>query len=167
MSDDEMEMIPKPPEPRSVRADMAERAERAWQARVLGATWREAAQVAGYSDASNAVRAVRGVYGELPKVERDDLRHLWRTRLEKVWRQAYADVLERRSGAVTAAVRVAGAAAALDGLDEPTRVALSNPTADEIERWVAEVLALRGTQHPVEADIFGVIDAEVVENDPP
>ena len=39
-----------------------------------------------------------------------------------MWRQVQKDMTEQRPGAVTAAVRVAGAAIALDGLAEPVQV---------------------------------------------
>ncbi len=144
----------RPPNPtRSVRADMAERAERAWQARVLGATWEQAAVVADYSNGSNCRRAVTSVYGRLPKVEREDLRRLWRDRLEIVWRQVVKDLHDRVPGSSTAAVRIEQAAAKLDGLDEPSRLELSTPTEREIEAWVGEMLALRQPQLE-EADIF-------------
>lgn len=138
---------------RSVRADMAERTEKAWMARVAGATWEQAARVAGYSDGSNCRRAVANVYGQLPKVDREDLRRLWRERLERLWRQAVQDASEQRPGAITAAVRIEQAAARLDGLDEPSVVELSTPSQREIEAWVAEMLSHTRPQLE-EGDIF-------------
>ena len=109
---------PPEPQPRLVRADALDRAERAWHARVAGATWLQAAQVAGFSDDAHAIRAVRQMYGELPSWDREETRALWRDRLEWLWRQTLTDAAEQRAGAVTAGVRVATAAAALDGLSE-------------------------------------------------
>lgn len=150
---------PLPPEPvKRVRADALKRAETAWQARVLGLTWDAAAQVAGYADRANCVRAVRSVYGELPTIEREEVRRLWRDRLELVWRQVVKDVHDRVPGATTAAVRVADRASRLDGLDEPQRVSVTPPDG-ELQRWVAEVIAIRGDL-PAEPDIF---DVEVIE----
>ena len=63
------------------RADTIERAERAYLARVSGATWAQAAEVAGYSDVSNCCRAVRRVFDELPAPDREHQRHLVRDRL--------------------------------------------------------------------------------------
>ena len=149
---------------RSVRADMAERTERAWMARVAGATWEQAANVAGYTNGSNCRRAVMRVYGQLPRVKREDLRHLWRERLERLWRQALQDAGEKRPGAITAAVRLEQAAAALDGLNAPSQVELYSPSQHELDAFVAAVLAQRH-QYPEEGDIFAVaVDAEVVED---
>lgn len=148
-----------PPEPRSVRSDVVDRTSRAWAARLAGASWTQAAEVAGYTDEANCRRAVRSVFGELPKVEREDLRHLWRDRLELVWRQVVRDMHEKVPGSVVAAVRVAQAAARLDGLDAPSRVTLIDPTQEEIERFITDVLGPRHSD--LEADIFE--DAEAIE----
>lgn len=141
----------------TARADAAQRAATAWNARVLGATWEQAAQVAGFTDKSNCFRAVRRAYGSVPEPEREEQRRLWRDRIEHLWRQSVKDVAEQRPGAVTAGVRVAGAAAVLDGLNAPTEVVVSPSTA-ELEAWVERVLALRV---PVveEFDIIGELPA--------
>lgn len=145
---------PTPPEPvRPVNAAALQRADKAWRARVLGASWAQAALVAGYADDTTAWHAVKNAYGELPKLDREEVRALWRERLEVAWRQSVKDMAEQRPGAVTAGVRVAGAAAALDGLNEPTEVVVS-PSAAELEAWVARVLAAQ-TPQVVEYDIIG------------
>lgn len=114
---------PEPPEQiRHVRADALARAEAAWRARVAGATWAQAAEIAGYKDRDSCNRQVKRVYGQLPPVDRNELRNLWRDRLEVMWRQSQLDMREQRAGAVTAAVRVTTAAAALDGLADPVKV---------------------------------------------
>lgn len=135
------------------RADALGRAEAAWSARVAGATWAEAAATAGYSCGENAARAVRQTYGTLPELDRSEQRSLWRARLEALWRQALRDALENHPGALTAAVRVAQAAARLDGLDAPTELVVHNPTAQELEAWVARMLSST-TPELEEADIF-------------
>lgn len=155
-----------PPEPvKKVRADALERAERAWNVRVLGASWEQAARVAGYADPSNAIRAVRSVYGSLPEVERSEARRLWRDRMEVLWRQVVQDVHERVPGATTAAVRIADRAARLDGLDEPSRLSIT-PSDAELQQFVVTVIEARGgAAIPAEDDIFGdIVDAEVVED---
>lgn len=118
---------PTPPPPvvkrrRKIRNDVRIRAERTWEARVAGATWAQAAEIGGYAHRANARRAVQQVYGTLPCADRDELRDLWRDRLELLWRQAVRDVLDQKPGAVTSAVRVVTAAANLDGLNEPIEV---------------------------------------------
>lgn len=128
MNDDDddvsgMVLGPPPPDPvKVVRADALRRADTAWRARVHGATWREAAKMAGYSSDSVAIDGVKAAFGGVPVIDREQLRHLWRERLERAWRQCCADMGERVPGATTAAVRIVTAAAALDGLNEPTKV---------------------------------------------
>lgn len=131
-----------PPTPvRTVRADALERADTAWRARVAGATWTQAAQVAGFTDGHNAFRAVKSVYGAAPDVSREDLRALWRARLEVMWRQAQVDMREQRPGAVVGAVRVAGVAVTLDGLAEPVKVDVALDTFTSLsEQFAAEGL---------------------------
>lgn len=147
-----------PPAPgRRVRADALERADTAWRVRVAGGTWSEAAKIAGYSNAENAVRAVRETYGSLPTITRDDLRDVWRARLEVLWRNAQRDAAEGKAGAIVAGVRVAQAAAMLDGLNAPSEVVVHSPTTAELEAWVAVVV---GEAAPAldEGDIFGAIE---------
>lgn len=163
----DFEMMEPPTPLKDIRADTLARADRAWRARVLGATWAQCAELAGFSDESGARRAVKRVYGEVPQVEREELRRLWRDRLEVVARQAMQDVLDRRPGAVTSYVRLMQAAARLDGLDEPSRLELSTPSEREIVAWVDAMVAHNRPQL-VEADIFAdPLDAEVIEASDP
>ena len=111
------------------KAEAAKHADVAWRARVAGASWAEAAQIAGYVDATGACAAVRKWYGQLPEIEHEDQRTLWRNRLESLWRQAVIDVRDRQHGAITAAVRVGGLAMQLDGLAMPTKVSLTAETS--------------------------------------
>ena len=104
------------------RADALQRADAAWRGRVSGMTWAEAAKVAGFSSGEHAINAVRSVFGSLPALDQDELRRLWRDRLERSWRQCCADMVDRVPGSVTASVRVATAAIALDGLAAPEQV---------------------------------------------
>ncbi|WP_183092956.1 hypothetical protein [Nocardioides stalactiti] len=90
--------------------------------RLGGATWRQCAEVVGLSSGQNAMRAVRSVYGEVPEIDREEMRHLWRERTEVLWRQALKDVHQGKQGAMVAAVKLAGFAAYLDGLGAPQRI---------------------------------------------
>lgn len=118
---------PPPPKPvkRGARADALDRADRCWTARVAGATWAQAAQVAGFNSDTHAIEAVKSIFGTLPKLTRDELRNLWRDRLERSWRQVCLDMADRVPGATTASVRIATAAITLDGLAEPVKVDLN------------------------------------------
>lgn len=144
-------------------ADAAVRAQRAWAARVAGATWQEAAEVSGFTETSNCIRAVRSYFGTLPAPDRDELRLVWRERLEELWRQVRVDAAEQRPGAVRAAVAVAQRAVQLDGLDAPQRVSVESPDMARIEELLARfAVVMRGDVQ--EADVFAV-DAEVVDDD--
>lgn len=142
-------------------ADAALRAQRAWTARIMGGTWKQAADVAGFTDTGNCVRAVRNYFGTLPQAEREDLRDLWRERLEYLWRQSSQDVRQQKPGAIRAGVALAQRASALDGLDEPTKVSVYSPTDEQISQYLADVVAAKNVEHEAaEADI---IDVEPVE----
>ena len=131
------QQAPAPTHP--VRPEALQRADRAWRARVLGASWAQAAEVAGFADDTTALHAVRNAYGQLPKLDREELRTLWRERLEVAWRQVFKDMAEQRAGATTAGVRVAGLAMTLDGLAEPVRVDMT--ISDTFERLTRELEA--------------------------
>lgn len=145
-----------PPEPvKRTRADAMRRADEAWRVRVAGGTWEDAARVAGYANGPNALRAVRDIFGQLPKVERDDLRGVWRARGEVMWRQVQRDMAEGKPGAVVAGVRLLQAAAVLDGLNAPTEHVLYSPSEAELEAWV---VSLTGVQPLTEYDPLGDSD---------
>ena len=131
---------PPPPSPR-VSAPVIRKASTAWQARVTGLSWEQAADAAGYGSSEAAMKAVRNTYGHVPRIERADARHLWRERVEVLWRLALRDVVDQRPGAVTAAVRVAQAATTLDGLNEPTRVDLDVNVTQTLEAIERELLS--------------------------
>lgn len=99
-----------------------DRADAAWKLRVAGLSWTQIAKQVGYSNRMNAHRAVRARCGTVPQPERQELRDIWRDRLETLWLQSTRDVAEQRHGAMTAAVRVVQVALMLDGLAEPTRI---------------------------------------------
>ncbi|WP_183093317.1 hypothetical protein [Nocardioides stalactiti] len=122
MSDDNQTVTSAPQPVRKVRADARERAEQVWAMRLGGATWDQCAKTVGLATPQSAMRCVRETYGEVPQIDREELRHLWRERTEVLWRQAMRDVLDRRQGAVIAATKVASLASFLDGLGAPQRV---------------------------------------------
>jgi arginase family enzyme len=72
-------------------------------------------------------------------MERDELRNLWRDRLEAAWRQVMVDMTEQRPGATTAAVRIATAATNLDGLNAPLMVDVR--VTEVFEALVTELVA--------------------------
>jgi hypothetical protein len=147
-----------PPEPvRRIRADALHRADEAWRLRVLGASWAEVAEAVGYANPENAIRAVRETFGIVPEPDRSEYRRLWRERLERLWRQAYSDALDRQPGAVTAAVRIVETAMRLDGLAAPSEVIVHNPPGAEIEAWVMGMMSERQPDLE-EYDVLGEIE---------
>jgi hypothetical protein len=89
--------------------------------RVAGRSCEQVATECGYASATTACRAVTRFGDGLPEVDRDRMRSVAIERGEQLWAEAWEDVVERRPGAVTAAVRVLGRQASLLGLDAPAR----------------------------------------------
>lgn len=144
------------------RAAYHQRVADAYGMRVRGAAWAEIAQATGYSTPQNAMRAVKSYTGKLPRIEStDQLRSLWRDRLEFLWPLAVRDAEAGRPGAMRAAVAVVDRASRLDGLDAPTRFEVS-PDEMALQGIVDELLARGGQVAPIEAE---VIDLEVLPAD--
>lgn len=116
-----------------------QKASSAWTARVHGLSWAQVAQHSGYSDASSAHHAVKRAFGELPVIEKEDLRDLWRERIELAWKQAVLDMKDRVPGATTASVRIATCAVQLDGLAAPVKVDVE--VTQMLERIALELVA--------------------------
>ena len=144
---------------RQLRADTIERAQRAYLARVSGASWAQAAEVAGFTDAANCHRAVRHVFEEVPAVDREEQRQIVRDRLDGLLRIAMKDAVERRhTTAVQAVARVIELQMKLDGLAEPDRLRVGyDPTQVEIDKFLDKFLP---EQTEVEGDFFGDIEDE-------
>jgi hypothetical protein len=151
------------------QAVAADRAIKAWHARVLGMDWAAAARYAGYADAATACRGVHNFFGKLPQIDTDERRRLWQDRLEYLWRNVVHELQEtpagRNAGNLRAATAIAQRAAALDGLDQPSRLEVYRP--DDAEK-IAVVAALRrqaleSAGVPAEGDPFE--DAVIVKDD--
>lgn len=133
-------------DPPKVHGSKLEKVEKVWNARIAGASWRQAAEIGGYSTASNARTAVRSLRGELPVLDREHARDLWRERIEVLWQQALRDVAAQRPGAITAAVRVVTAATQLDGLNDQTYPGPANAQFNQVLLFLQEKPA---TIHPI------------------
>ncbi|HCS61400.1 MAG TPA: hypothetical protein DIW46_08395 [Microbacterium sp.] len=140
------------------RGDAMQRATQAWHLRVLGKTWAEIAQTVGFANDANAIRAVRRYVGRLPEPDAEETRTVWRARMEHLWSAAARDAEVGRPGAIRAGVAVAQRAAALDGLDAPTRYEFT-PAEAQLEQLVQQLVARSGHVEVVEAE------ADVLELD--
>ncbi|MFJ6652818.1 hypothetical protein ACIQLJ_08495 [Microbacterium sp. NPDC091313] len=154
------------PVPLRTRTDAARRAADAWQMRVSGIGWDEIAARLGLHGAPNTHRAVKNYFGSVPQPDRELLRTMARERGEALWRRAFESVekSEGSAAAIRVAVDVLRRQAALDGLDQPTQVEFT-PTHDDLQRFVATVVAAHGLAAPEEGDPFAIVDAEVVEDE--
>jgi hypothetical protein len=132
---------------------------------LAGASFHEIAENMGLASAREAQRIY---YDDLATRATDTDRARGRiearARLERLLRSTWRKATNERDPEHLAAVRTASALVdriiKLDGLDMPTEIVVHNPTAAEIDAWVATVLANRTDQMPAEPDI---IDADVVE----
>lgn len=129
-----------------------QRAARGWHLRVTGQTWQQIADELGYASQQGAHRAVMRFAGTIPDPRPDDLRAMWRARMEHLWRFAARDAEAGRPGALRAGVAIADRAGKLDGLDAPMRLAVS-PDEQQLEEMVEILLARSGQQRIEEADV--------------
>lgn len=143
------------------RADAMQRAAQAWHLRVIGRTWEEIAREVGYASPQGAHRAVSRFAVTLPDPKPDELREMWRARMEKLWTFAVRDAEAGRPGALRAGVAIADRAGKLDGLDAPVRFEVT-PDEMALQGLVEELLSRGGQVAPIEAE---VIDLEVLPAD--
>lgn len=135
-----------------------QRASRAWHLRVTGMTWEQVAREVGFASPQGAHRAVQRFAGTLPDPKPDELRALWRARMEHLWELAARDAEASRPGALRAGVAIADRASRFDGLDAPT-VAQIEVNSPEFDRLFAGIMAHAHADAPVEAE---VIELEVM-----
>lgn len=143
------------------------KANAAIQLRIAGASWDEVAQALGYPTARHALVATEKALERELKTEENQMamRSLAGKRLERllrgVWTKAIDPANPEHLVAVDRARLIIDRHAKLYGLDAPTEVVVTNPSQQELEKWVATVI---GQSRPAleEADIF---DAEVLGDD--
>lgn len=149
------------------RADAADRASKAWRMRVAGGGWEDIAKALGMrGGAPAAYRAVKNYFETVPQPDREMLREIARQRGERLWLRTAAAVEDNPTPAmIRAAVSVLERASKLDGLDQPTRVAVA-PEHQTFTTFVELAAKGAGMELPEEADIFAdeyIEDAEIVE----
>ncbi|WP_460784504.1 hypothetical protein [Microbacterium tumbae] len=136
--------------------------------RVAGGGWDDIAKALGMrGGAPAAYRAVKNYFGSVPQPDREMLREIARQRGERLWLRAAAAVEDAPTpAAIRAAVSVLERAARLDGLDQPTRVAVA-PDDEQFTALVEAAARGLGLPLPEEANIFDpeYVDAEIVQDE--
>ncbi len=133
--------------------------------RVRGASFAEIAELLGLEDADRAREAVeRGLAAEhVDEGDRQRLRAEEEARLLRLlsglWEKATDPEGSEHVPAARAALAVIDRHSRLLGLDAPTEVVVHNPTMDEIDSWVAEVLSARQGMLVVEGDVVGELES--------
>ncbi len=140
-----------------------QRASEAWHLRVIGRTWQQIADECGYANPSNAHRAVMRFAGTVPDPAPDELRRLWRHRMELLWSLAVRDATKARPGALRAGVAIADRAAKLGGLDVPQAHILVTPTETQYQMLVERILGAGA--HTVDTE-HDVLELPVPESGP-
>ena len=143
------------------------KANAAIQLRLSGATWQEVAEVIGFPTARAALVATeRALEKELRNESKDEMRALAGKRLDRLLRAVWAKALNPESPeqmvAVTKAREIISQHTKLFGLDAPTEMVVHSPAQQELEAWVATVVAT-GKPQLEEADIF---DVDFEEDEP-
>jgi len=128
--------------------------------RLAGASYGEIAEVLGYSTAVQAREAIeQDLALEASEEGRDQLRDMEGERILKLLKPVWVKATNARDPEHLAAVKVALALIdrriRLFGLDAPQEVIVYNPSAAEIDEWVAKM---------IETPQFEVLEGEVVSD---
>lgn len=154
-----------------VRRARDRKANSALQLRIAGAEWDEIAQVLGFPSGHHAqVATERALESELHTEEsKKHLRQIASKRLDRlvrsVWSKAINPDNPEHLQYVDRARQLIDRHAKLHGLDAPTEMVVNSPTAEQLEQWVASVVAGTTPALP-EADIFedDIIEGEVLDD---
>ena len=128
--------------------------------RLAGASYGEIAEVLGYSTAVQAREAIeQDLALEATTAGRDELRDLEGERILKLLRNVWVKATSPRDPEHLAAAKVALALIdrriRLYGLDAPQEIVVYNPSASEIDEWVAKM---------IQAPQYEVLEGEVVSD---
>lgn len=141
--------------------------------RLSGAGYDEVANALGLAGADSARKLAEGALEARAWDDRDGrvrLRAENGARLERllrsVWPKATNSEHPEHLPAVKVARELIDRYVRLYGLDAPAEVIIHNPTATEIEGWVASMLAASTSElRAMEAPVAAIIDADIVEDD--
>lgn len=136
--------------------------------RLAGAGYDEIAETLGYEHAWAAREAVEATLANRALADRDGrerLRAEEGARLLRLLRSVWQKATDTDSPEHLPAVKVAADLIArhtrLYGLDAPSEIVVHSPTAAEIDRWVAALVA--STTEPLRAMEVAVVDVDVIE----
>jgi len=152
-----------------IKKDRKNRGLAAVALRVDGANYSQIARILGYSNATTAARAVERVLAESAgEEEREQMRMVSGRRLEKVLRATMKRATDENDPeqlkAAQVTLMVIDRHIRLYGQDAPSMSVVYNPSAKEIESWIAEASKHVREVTPEEADY---IEGEVVYEDWP
>lgn len=123
--------------------------------RLAGASYAEIADAVGYAsaaDARNAVVAELASY-EATDDERKQLRREEAARVERLMRSVWGKATDPNNpehlSAVKIALQLVERHGRIYGVDMPQEVVIYNPTASEIDEWVATIIQQDESQHQV------------------
>jgi hypothetical protein len=142
------------------------KANAAIQLALAGSTWDEIALALGFPTARTARVAVeKALEKQLANEnDREKMRSLANARLNRLLRGVWAKATDPDNPehllAATKAREFIADHRKLYGLDAPTEVVVHNPTAAEIEEWVAMVVNAGTPQ----VETYDILDGEVVED---
>lgn len=141
------------------------KANAAVQMRLAGATWAEIAEALGYPTPRVAMVATeRALEKQLKNPEdREKMRQMDGARLNRLLRSIWSKAIDPDHPdqliAVTKAREILAQHAKLYGLDAPTEVIVHTPTREQLEAWVARVVAGGG----VGVEEYDIIEGVVEE----
>jgi hypothetical protein len=150
-----------------VGKDPASRMEAAVAMRVHGANYSEIARVLGYSNVTSARLAVERGLSASATTEGKEYRRLLESRrierlMRSVMRRATDETDSEHLGYVRTALALVDRHARLWGLDAPQEMIMYNPTATEMDQWIATHRKAIEQDYPEEADI---IEGSVISSD--
>lgn len=135
--------------------------------RIAGASWSDIARTVGYSSAHRARQAVERALADTADDPEDRAaqRNLADRRLNRLLQSVMGKAVDPMNPDQIAfnrqALALVDRIARLHGVDAPTAVEYTTPSAERVAQVVGQVIGLIRTEQAAEADI---IDAEIVED---
>lgn len=132
--------VPEPRPSQHPRAVAERRRQAVAEARASGASWQEAADIAGYANKSGAMRALRTWNRPLDDIDRDIIRNTTIDQLDQVLKVALDELTTKRNISAGQLARAAiETKAKIMGLAEPVRVESTIVHVDAVQ-WLKELI---------------------------